>query len=139
LSENQFTKAKRPSRAVGTIDDGYWLMVKQEVPADRVTNGLDAVYVIADRDAVARFIEENRLRGLLMQARDPLNAAFGENAVKTLSLERDDEGFETLFCLVMTEGAMQGAKQALRRFDQQWWLSRAGQVAGRLNFDFELT
>jgi hypothetical protein len=78
------------------------------------------------------------LRGLLLLAREPLNTAFGDKTVKNLSMVRDDEGFETLFCLVMTAGTMQDARQALRRFDQQWWLAHSRQVSGKLNFDFEL-
>jgi hypothetical protein len=138
LAEQQSIASKKPSRAVGLIEESYWLRAKQEVPADRVTKGLDDVYVIDDRDAVISFIEKNRLRGLLLLAREPLNAAFGDKTVKNLSMARDDEGVETLFCLVMTAGAMQDARQALRRFDQQWWLALYRHVSGKLNFDFEL-
>ena len=110
----------------------------QKTAPERTQAELPDVYVIEDRSTVAAFIEENRLRGLLLQARNPLNAAFGEAAVKTLTLVRDDEGFKRLFCLVMAPGDMQEARRALRSFDQQWWLARCEQAAGKLNFDFEL-
>jgi hypothetical protein len=110
----------------------------EKVPADPWLIGLDPSYVISHRFNVARFIKEHRLHGLLLQAIQPLNDAFTSQRIKVLSLVCDDEGFETLFCLVMITGNMEQARQALQRFDQNWWLSRSNIAAGRLNFDFEL-
>ena len=116
----------------------YRQEVNQEVPPDSVLKRLEDAYVIDDRLAVAAFIERNRLRGLLLQARDPLNAAFGGDVPKKLALIDDDEGFCTLFCLIPVAGDMHEARLALRSFDQHWWLAHSEQAAGRLNFDFEL-
>lgn len=99
---------------------------------------LEQAYVFDDRSAVAAFIERNRIRRLVLEAREPLNTAFGEAAMKTLTLVRDDEGFDALFCLVMVPGDMQEARRALRSFDERWWLACSAQAAGKLNFDFEL-
>jgi len=99
---------------------------------------LEDTYVIENRREVAHFVEENQLGGLLKQARDPINKAFGEEAVKTLTVVEDDEGFRTLFCLVMIPGDMQEARNALKAFDEEWWLQHSPKVAGKLNFDFEL-
>jgi len=129
--------AKKPPRPVGEVHVA-WEIAKKEVPADRVPKCLDEAYVIEDRPAVARFMEEHRLHGLLLQAREPLKSIFGPKSIKTLSIVSDDEGFETLFCVVITSGDLQQNRQALRTFDRQWWLSRAGQATGRLNFDFKL-
>lgn len=105
---------------------------------DSTLKGLEDGYVIDDRPAVAAYIGQNQLRGILEQARGPLNAAFGEGAVKKLTLTEDDEGFATLFCLILIPGDLPRAKLALRSFDEQWWLARSGQTGGKLNFDFEL-
>jgi hypothetical protein len=105
---------------------------------DSVLKGLEGGYVIDDRLAVHAFIRRNRLRDLLQQAREPLNAAFGEGAVKKLTLAEDDEGFTTLFCLILVPGDMVAARLALKSFDEHWWLARSGQARGKLNFDFEL-
>ena len=101
-------------------------------------NELEQAYVFEDRSAVPAFIERNRLRELLLEAREPLNAAFGVGAVKRLTLAEDDEGFTTLFCLVLIAGDMRAARLGLRSFDEHWWLARSGQAGGKLNFDFEL-
>jgi hypothetical protein len=73
-----------------------------------------------------------------LHATDPLIQAFGEAAIRNLTLITDDEGYQTLFCLIMVSGALEEARSSLEQFDQQWWLTRCGQAAGRLNFDFEL-
>jgi hypothetical protein len=99
---------------------------------------LEDTYVIENRREVSQFVEENQLGGLLKQARDPINKAFGEKAVKTLTVVEDDEGFRTLFCLVMIPGDMQEARNALKAFDEEWWLQYSPKVSGKLNFDFEL-
>jgi len=105
---------------------------------DLALTELERVYVFEDRSEVASFMERNRIRELLLEAREPLNAAFGEGAVKKLTLVEDDEGFTALFCLVLVTGDMRAARLALRSFDEQWWLARSGQAGGKLNFDFEL-
>lgn len=129
--------AKKPPRPVGEVRVA-WERAKQEATADYATKGLDAAYVIEDRRTVLQFIVENRLHGVLLQAQKPLEEAFTGKTVKKLSLVRDEEGFETLFCLVMISGEMQPARTALRNFDQQWWLAHSKKVVGKLNFDFEL-
>ena len=45
-------------------------------------DGLEAAHFIEDRSAVASFIKRNGLREVLLQAREPLDAAFGYEARK---------------------------------------------------------
>jgi hypothetical protein len=99
---------------------------------------LEQAYVLEDRSAIRTFIERNRLLEPLLEARGPLTSAFGEAAVKKLTLVEDDEGFVTLFCLILVPGSLEEARRALNSFDESWWLARSGQVGGKLNFDFDL-
>lgn len=108
------------------------------LPQDLALKELEKLYVFEDHSAVASFIRQNRLLELLLEAPDPLNAAFGEGAVKRLSLVEDDEGFSTLFCLISVSGNLDEARRALRSFDQSWWLAHCDKPAGKLNFDFDL-
>jgi len=103
-----------------------------------VLDELEQAYVFDERSAVAAFMQRNRIGGLLLEARGPLNAAFGKAAVKSLTLVEDDEGFTTMFCLILFPGDMLTARSALRSFDERWWLARSRQAGGKLNFDFEL-
>jgi len=108
------------------------------VRRDLALTELERVYVFENRAEVSEFIERNRIRGLLLEAAEPLNAAFGEKAVKKLTVLDDDEGFTTLFCLILFPGDIAVARLALEFFDQHWWLPRSRQASGKLNFDFEL-
>jgi hypothetical protein len=99
---------------------------------------LDKTYVMEDRKKIPPFIEENHLDAILHQSCAPLNSAFGNNSLKKLSLICDDEGIETLFCLIMFSGSVQDAQKSLSSFDQNWWLSQSFRFAGKLEFDFEL-
>ena len=130
--------SKREAQGFVQRRESHFGRAAQVMPTRPTIAGLDDSYVIEDRATVSHFIEEHRLQGLLLAAKEPLNDAFTDRPIKILSLLRDDEGFETLFCLVMIPGEMEPARQALRRFDEQWWLAHSGQVAGKLNFDFEL-
>jgi hypothetical protein len=109
-----------------------------EPPAGSVLAVLEQVYVLEDRTAILAFVERNALLEPLVEARGPLSAAFGEEAVKKLTLVEDDEGFVTLFCLVLAPGGLEGARRALNSFDESWWLARSHEAGGKLNFDFEL-
>lgn len=122
---------KKPPRGVGSGG-----VLEQIMPP--VADVLDGIYVWDDRSAVLRFIEENRVRGVLIDAREPLDAAFGQDVIKSLSIVRDEEGVDTLFCIVKTGSELQTARNALNEFDERWWLARVGEAAGKLNFDFDL-
>jgi hypothetical protein len=130
--EEQPSAKKRP-KAVGEGGD-----LLQSMPSPQCVEALDEVYVWDDRPTVLRFIEENHIRGLLLDARQALDNAFGHDAIKRLSLVRDDEGFDTLFCLVRTRAQLEIATLALRQFDEHWWLARSQEAAGKMNFDFDL-
>lgn len=123
---------KRP-RAVGHVRE-----LAQAMPPVQDLEALDEVYVWDDRPSVLRFIEEAHVRGLLLDARQALDDAFGKDAIKSLSLVQDDEGFETLFCLVRTRAQLEIATHALQVFDESWWLARSAEAAGKVNFDFDL-
>src|SRR5947208_1410610 len=103
---------KRP-RTVGCLGE-----VVQAMPPARDVEALDEIYVWDDRPSVLRFIEETRVRALLLDARQALDNTFGDDAIKSLSLVRDDEGFDTLFCLVRTRAPLEVATRALQEFDE---------------------
>lgn len=125
--------SKKPPRAVGEVRK-----LEQAMPPAELVEPLDEIYVWDDRPSVLRFVEENHLRGLLLEARQALDRAFGNEAIKTLSLVRDDEGFDTLFCLIRTRSELEVATRALQEFDERWWLQRSAEAHGNLNFDFDL-
>jgi hypothetical protein len=130
--EEQLVASKKRPRAVGVEE------LEQAVPSPQDSDALDKIYVWEDRPSILRFIDENRVRGLLLDAHDALDNAFGKDAIKSLSLVRDDEGFDTLVCLVRTPSDLEIATRALQEFDERWWLARSVEARGKVNFDFDL-
>jgi hypothetical protein len=98
---------------------------------------LEKIYSFINKERVLQFIERNHLYEVLNESLGPLRRAFGQRLLQLEVLE-DDEGDSALNCLVPWAGNMQEARDALRRFDEQWWFARARATNARLNFDFEL-
>jgi hypothetical protein len=105
---------------------------------DNAPTILNQVYVIDGHAEVNSFVRRYRLRQMLEEAVEPLKAAFGQTAIRVLKLVTDEEGSQTLYCLVMVPDSLENARHSLDSFDRQWWLERCGPVAGKLNFDYEL-
>lgn len=99
---------------------------------------LEKTYTLEDPSATLDFIRQHALREILLQACQPLNAAFGPQTTKVLRLVHDpDDGSTNLFCLVLTPGGADAALEARWAFERGWWTERCGTAIG-LNFDFEL-
>lgn len=134
---DSFTKKQsQPQPAAHVKKVGVY--IKRQPQA--VPNGmadLNAQFVMTDAGEISKFILDKGLAFILLESKAHIEAAFGE-AVKTLKVVEDDEGHQTLFCLMVYSGHSQDAKQALSTFDHDWWLNRAGEFSDRLNFDFEL-
>jgi hypothetical protein len=107
--------------------------------SDSPTQELEQNYVIVDHEAIDAFLQSNRSAiSILREAPSALSVVFGPKAKKVLRVVEDDEGSRTLFCFVVFDGHLTEAMRALKAFDENWWLDRCAQVAGKLNFDFEL-
>jgi hypothetical protein len=115
-----------------------WEFFNHLLTKNSVLDSINKSYVVVDPKSVATFIEEHRLRGILDQAIEPLNRAFGASSIKQINIFEDDEGGRTLFCAVKFPGALADAIRALDAFDEDWWVKNAARFGARLNFDFEL-
>jgi hypothetical protein len=128
-------EARKQSRTLILLN---WSALDQDKPSADDANSLSATYVIENRVATGAFVRRNHLWGLLLDAVTPLKDKFGPESIKVLTLVTDDEGSESLFCLIMAPGGMVEARQQLRAFDEDWWIEHAVLSAGKLNFDIEL-
>ena len=75
---------------------------------------------------------------LLLEAVPHLRNHFGRDAVLGLRASADEEGLSTVYASVIWPGKLSDVVNALSRFDDDWWLKRAGQAAGYLTFTYEL-
>ncbi|MFZ0629720.1 MAG: hypothetical protein WA399_02090 [Acidobacteriaceae bacterium] len=100
---------------------------------------LRRVYVFVDSSLVRAFLREHRaLPVLLLDAVPWLKSAFGDTPTLQLQLMIEEGEPATLCGLVLWTGALESAKEALRRFDDNWWLSNCRRASGNLIFDIEL-
>ena len=137
--DEQFRVVEHSRQQEGLARHNLSETLNQEAQPDPVSKALEQIYVLGDRRQILAFIKQYRvIEDLLLQAKEPLNIAFGQESVKKLKLLEDDEGFVTLFCLILVPGGLHEARQGLGSFDESWWLARSGKVGGKLNFDFEL-
>ena len=96
-------------------------------------------YVLPADASVLDFLTEHRtIPQVLLEALPELKTCFGGNTVFHLRAPVDEAGSRTLYAVAMWPGEVADARNALARFDDAWWLSRAGQTAGRLTFTYEL-
>lgn len=96
-------------------------------------------YVLPADESVQEFLTEHRaISQVLLAAVPQLKACFGDSAVFNLRAPIDEAGSRTLYAIAMWPGKLRDVREALARFDNEWWIGRAGQAAGYLTFTYEL-
>lgn len=72
----------------------------------------------------------------LSNALPELKRSFGEDVVYNLEALSDDDGFSSLYAIVVWRGSAEVAEAALEDFDERWWLNQPSQSS--LTFTYEL-
>lgn len=105
----------------------------------RELGALRQAYVFADSSLVRTFLREHRaLPVLLLDAVPWLKSAFGDTATLQLQLMIEEDEPTALCGLVLWTDSLASAQEALRRFDESWWLNNCRRASGNLVFDIEL-
>ena len=106
---------------------------------EALLNDVRKHYVFSADAAVKNFLAEHRaIPQILLEAAPHLKMYFGCNAVFNLRAPIDEAGSRTLYAAVMWPGELRDVREALTKFDNNWWMARAGQAAGYLTFTYEL-
>jgi hypothetical protein len=106
---------------------------------EAILNDVRKHYVLPADASVRVFLTEHRaIPQILLEAAPQLKASFGGNAVFNLRAPIDEAGSRTLYAVVMWPGKLRDVRDALTKFDNDWWMARAGQAAGYLTFTYEL-
>ena len=96
-------------------------------------------YVFPADSSVRDFLAVHRtVPQILLEAAPQLMRCFGGNAIFNLRAPIDEGGSRTLYAVAMWPGALRDVRDALARFDRDWWIARAGRTAGYLEFTYEL-
>jgi hypothetical protein len=106
---------------------------------EAVLNDLRMHYVLPADTSVRDFLTEHRaIPQILLEAAPQLKSYFGGKAIFNLRASIDEAGSRTLYAVAMWTGKLGDVRDALARFDGDWWMARAGQAAGYLVFTYEL-
>ena len=92
-------------------------------------------YVYRDREHVQQYLAAHpRLVPILREADSEIAMRFGKEAVVTLDVIDDPDGFEadTLFGFIQSSLQPKDALEVLHRFDQEWWIGRSTEVKDEL-------
>jgi len=127
--------SKDYSGNVGTLtQDVLFGRYKNEVRADARFEILSGFYTVRDPINVRHFLMRRpALVTLLFEALPKVKEAWGRDAKTELELLEDPED-DSSSLVVRVESNDPDPYTALDRFDEQWWLAKAGSSDGLLNF-----
>lgn len=100
---------------------------------------LKSIYLFTSDELIASFLTgHSAVARVLLAAETPLKRAFGDSAIFDLQLSRDEDGSTILYAVVIWRESMQGAVDALKNFDDDWWLDHMSPATASLVFTYEL-
>ena len=96
-------------------------------------------HYLATDSAVISFLWMHRpIAYVLLDAVPSLLQCFGTRALLKLKAPFDESGTQMLYAVVAWPGDIREVRDALTRFDDEWWLSRVQSAAGQLTYTYEL-
>jgi hypothetical protein len=115
------------------------MIVESDFRGEEALNDVRKHYVLPADPSVIDFLADHRaIPQLLLAAAPQIKGYFGRNAVFNLRAPLDEAGSRTLYAVVMWPGKLRDVRDALARFDDEWWMARARQAGGYLIFTYEL-
>ena len=106
---------------------------------DVFVNELRRNFVIQNEPSVFNFLKDHRaVSHLLLESVKPLTVFFGRDTIFVLRVRIDETGTGTLYTVAMWPNDVQTVRDALSRFDEEWWAKHSRQGSGRLAFTYEL-
>jgi hypothetical protein len=126
----------RPSELHGWLTGTFSTIMA----TDALLHWIERIYIVPDWKAVREFVREHQnLADILIDAYEPLVAAFGPFPQVSLSIVRDPEinGNVELLAAILTPLQADEALSRLEQFDARWFLNQFKQTNGYLVFDLE--
>jgi hypothetical protein len=106
---------------------------------EAILNDVGKYYALPADGSVGDFLMEHGIISqILLEAAPELEAYFGSNTVFNLRAPIDEAGSRTLYAVATWPGALRDVRDALAKFDDHWWMERAGRAGGYLTFTYEL-
>ncbi len=106
---------------------------------DVLLRSLEQVFVLESRAEIDAFLRSRPTAiGLLLEASAHIDEAFGPGRVKAIRLVHDSSSGAMVFGIIFWTGTAESGRDALRHFDQRWWLRNCNRAGGAVNFNVEL-
>lgn len=113
-------------------------MNEAETELQRMVEKLSKTFVFTNREDVKTFLRSHRgIPSILIEAAPHFQKAF-TNVPLALDVATEEGAPRTIYVLAQWRDERTRAKQALRNFDEQWWLSNLSKAGGKVVFDYEL-
>ena len=112
--------------------------------AQVLAQGVDIIeevlrHYLATDSTVVSFLRMHRpIAYVLLDAVPSLLQCFGTRPLLKLKAPFDESGTQMLYAVVAWPGDIREVRDALTRFDDEWWLSRVQSAAGQLTYTYEL-
>jgi hypothetical protein len=130
---------RRPLQGGTVFDDLERHMVRYAAECKVVFQEIQRQFMMPGDCSVTAFLSDNSaISPMLLEAIPHLKTCFGADTILSLRVSIDGPGSPTLYAVVRWPGKVCDVRSALQRFDDEWWLKRAGQAAGLLTFTYEL-
>lgn len=114
-------------------------MARFEAEHEALVKEVRKHYVLPANSSVLTFFYRHRaLPQLLLQAASHLKEYFGAGVVFSLRVPVDESGSQTLYAVAMWPGNVREVRNALEKFDDEWWIANSRQASGHLTFTYEL-
>jgi hypothetical protein len=137
--EGKFLGGRRPLEGGTIFDDLEKQMVRYAAEYRAVLQEIQGQFVMPADSSVTAFLTDHRaIPPMLLEAMPHLKIYFGADTIFSLRASMDGADSPILYAVVHWSGKICDVRIALQRFDDEWWLRRAGQVAGLLTFTYEL-
>ncbi|MEO6801772.1 MAG: hypothetical protein ABI197_00860 [Granulicella sp.] len=128
-----------PRRQLGSFVDLEAQMTRFESEHEALVNEVRRLYVMSTANQVISYLRGHRtIPQLLVTAHSTLQRYFGMDTVFGLRAPIDEQGWQTLYAVVMWQGSAKNAVAILDQFENQWWLPNSRQAFGCLTFTYEL-
>ena len=121
----------------GLLNDSEIEQIRSENKS--ILSSLLSLYVFEDETSVRSFLEDHpSVTNLLLEAVPFLRESFGDGVILQLQIPPDEDLPLTIYAVALWEGALEGARAALRKFDDAWWTANGHRALGRIVIDYQL-
>lgn len=100
---------------------------------------LRKIYIFPACEPIRLFLaRRHAVRTVLLQALPQLRASFGSEHIFRLELSKEDDDSQTMYAVAICHGSVHTAVQALRQFEEDWWLDHMNSSTTDLAFVYEI-